>query len=233
MELTLRCNKVFDCADRSDEGNCEPLQIDEKSYIKIYPPTMKDRKSIITLQMDIHSIQSIDEIAMEFRAEVSVLLQWRDPRITYKNLAKENNIVDRLWINQIWLPHLVFSNTELNKRISIDDEGDDSVLVKIIRKGLPKSNDLNYLNEGNKFNGSENDLQLSATHQCNFRCKFDLAEFPFDTQKCSIDIQMPLEYRKLTRDLSIQPKEVVYLGMSSSCLKYLIMHILKFLFIRR
>ena len=80
----------------------------------------------------------------------------------------------------------------------------------------PESNDLNYLNEGNKFNGSENDLQLSVTHQCNFRCKFDLAEFPFDAQKCSIDIQMPFEYRNLARDhLTIEPKEVAYLGMLS------------------
>ena len=177
---------------------------------------MKDKESTITLKMDIHSIQTIDEIAMEFRAEVSVLLQWRDPRITYNDLAKENNVLDRVWTNQIWLPHLAFSNTELNKRISIDDEGDDSVMVKIIRKGLPESNDLNYLNEGNKFNGSENDLQLSVTHQCNFRCKFDLAEFPFDAQKCSIDIQMPFEYRNLARDhLTIEPKEVAYLGMLS------------------
>jgi hypothetical protein len=216
LDLTLRCNKEFDCADGSDEGYCEPVAIDEKSYIKIYPPTMKDKESTITLKMDIHSIQSIDEIAMEFRAEVSVLLQWRDQRITYKNLAKENNVLDRVWTNQIWLPHLAFSNTELNKRISIDDEGDDSVMVKIIKKGLPESNDLNYLNEGNKFNGSENDLQLSVTHQCNFRCKFDLAEFPFDVQKCSIDIQMPFEYRNLARDhLTIEPKEVAYLGMLS------------------
>ena len=207
----MRCNKEFDCDDGSDEGYCEPLAIDEKSYIKIYPPTMKDKESTIALKMDIHSIQSIDEIAMEFRAEVSVLLQWRDQRITYKNLAKENNVLDRVWTNQIWLPHLAFSNTELNKRISIDDEGDDSVMVKIIRKGLPESNALNYLNEGNKFNGSENDIELSVTHQCNFRCKFDLAEFPFDTQKCSIDIQMPWLDRK---HMTLQPREVQYLGIS-------------------
>ena len=171
---------------------------------------MKDKESTITLKMDIHSIQTIDEIAMEFRAEVSVLLQWRDPRITYNDLAKENNVLDRVWTNQIWLPHLAFSNTELNKRISIDDEGDDSVIVEVIRQGFPKSNDLSYLNEGNKNNGSESFLQLFAKHQCNFECKFDLREFPFDAQKCSIDIQMPWLDRK---HMTLQPREVQYLGI--------------------
>ena len=216
MDLTLRCNKEFDCADGSDEGYCEPFAIDEKSYIKTFPPNIKDQKPFITLKMDIQSIKSIDEIAMEFRAEVNVLLQWRDPRITYKNLAEKDNFLNRLWINKIWLPHLAFSNTELNRRISIDDEGDDSVMVKIIRKGLPEFNALNYLNEGNKFNGSENDLQLSVTHQCNFRCKFDLAEFPFDAQKCSIDFQMPWLDRK---HMILQPSEVQYLGISTLSLK--------------
>jgi hypothetical protein len=202
---------VFDCDDGSDEGYCEPFAIVEKSYIKTFPPNIKDQKSIITLKMDIQSIKSIDEIAMEFRAEVTVLLQWRDPRITYKNLAEKDNFLSKLWINQIWLPHLAFSNTELNNRISIDDEGDDSVIVEVIRQGFPKSNDLSYLNEGNKFNGAENDLQLFAKHQCNFECKFDLREFPFDAQKCSIDIQMPWLDRK---HMTLQPREVQYLGIS-------------------
>ena len=210
MDLTLRCNKVFDCADGSDEGYCEPFAIDEKSYIKTFPPNIKDQKPIITLKMDIQSIKSIDEIAMEFRAEVNVVLQWRDPRITYKNLAEKDNFLNRLWINKIWLPHLAFSNTELDRRISIDDEGDDSVLVEVIRQDFPKSNDLSYLNEGNKFNGSESFLQLFAKHQCNFECKFDLREFPFDAQKCSIDFQMPWLDRK---HMTLQPREVQYLGM--------------------
>ena len=216
MDLTLRCNKVFDCADGSDEGYCEPFAIVEKSYIKTFPPNIKDQKPIITLKMDIQSIKSIDEIAMEFRAEVTILLQWRDPRITYKNLAEEDNFLNKLWINQIWLPHLAFSNTELNKGISIDDEGDDSVIVEVKRQGFPKSNDLSYLNEGNKFNGSESYLQLFAKHQCKFECKFDLREFPFDAQKCSIDIQMPwLDGKHMT----LQPREVQYLGISTLSLK--------------
>ena len=75
---------MFDCIDGSDEGNCEPLQIDEKSYRKILPPVRKGKHTNILFNLDIHSITSIDELEMKFTSEVTALLQWKDPRITYK-----------------------------------------------------------------------------------------------------------------------------------------------------
>ena len=59
------------------------------------PPVLSDRKTIINVTMDIQSIDRIHEMIMKFQSKVAVSLQWRDPRITYKNLAKEGNFLDK------------------------------------------------------------------------------------------------------------------------------------------
>ena len=58
--------------------------------------------------MDIQKIDEIDEINMKFHAEVKIVIQWRDPRIIFKNLASEGNFLNKQWQDQIWLPPLVY-----------------------------------------------------------------------------------------------------------------------------
>ena len=95
MNLKSRCNKLFDCSDGSDERYCDPLQIDAKSYRKVLPPVLPKGQTIIDVTMDIQSIDGIDEMIMKFQSKVAVSLQWKDPRITYKNLAKEGNFLNK------------------------------------------------------------------------------------------------------------------------------------------
>ena len=80
LELKKRCDNIFDCSDGSDESNCEKLIIDQKNYRQVYPPILKSEKTKIAVEINIQSIKNIDEIAMSFNAEVSIYLQWRDPR---------------------------------------------------------------------------------------------------------------------------------------------------------
>ena len=46
------------------------------------------------------------------------------------------------------------------------------------------------------YSGAENSLVLFGQYQHYFYCPFDLTNFPFDTQRCSIDIQVPLDLRQ-------------------------------------
>ena len=195
MDLKARCNKSFDCGDDSDEYNCGPLVIDEKSYRKILPPINNGKKTSVSVEMDVRSIKSIHELKMEFNAEVSILLKWKDPRITFKNLAENDNFLNRYWRGQIWLPDLTFANTDGNLPLSSDKDGDDSIVVEVMREGSANLNGPLELNEENTFSGNENSLTLWGKHHNDFYCEFDLSNFPFDTQKCSIDIRVPWEIR--------------------------------------
>ena len=71
---------MFNCLDGSDESNCERLLLDKKNYRQVFPPFHELEKTKIAVEIDIESIKNIDEIAMSFNAEVSIYLQWRDPR---------------------------------------------------------------------------------------------------------------------------------------------------------
>ena len=79
----------------------------------------------------------------------------------------------------------------------------------MIRNGSQKLNDPADLYEGYTFHGNENHLRLFGLHQIDFQCSFELSQYPFDTQKCSIDIQVPLEIKDY---IALQPESLNYSG---------------------
>ena len=205
IDLKDRCNRVFDCSDGSDENNCKPFWVDDESYRKAFPPYSRFEKTDIFISVTVYSIKKIDEIAMNFRAETKVEVQWRDYRISFNNLANNGNFLNKFWSEQIWLPPLYFSNTNDDVHII---EG-SSFIVEVLRQGAPKYNDLD-LDEGMIYHGKENNLLLTSKDECTFRCEFELSRFPFDVQHCSINIKTPYAIRNGT---ALKPMTLNYLGM--------------------
>ena len=135
---------MFDCDDGSDEFHCDPIEIDKKSYRKILPPVPTlGKKSIILVSMEIREIYDIDEILMKFHGEVKIVLQWKDSRLTFKNLANEGNFLEEFWQDQIWLPPITYSNTENDGKISLTDD----IIVEILRQGIGTPNPVTELDE--------------------------------------------------------------------------------------
>ena len=205
IDLDKRCDNVFDCLDSSDEDHCEALWIHEKNYRKTLPPFSRHQKTIIKVNLIITEITKVDEISMIFKAGLKLTLQWKDGRINFKNLANGSNFLNKHWQHQIWLPPLFYTNTEDNVQILKGD----IVQVEVLRQGKPKYNTVSRLNEGRLFNGEENELQLIAKDELEFACLYNLLWFPFDTQKCSIDIRIPLDLRDY---ITLETKTVTYRG---------------------
>ena len=208
LDLEVRCNDKLDCSDESDEDNCEPIYINKRSYRKIFPPTFDLYKTEISIIMDIRSITKIDEMAMTFEAEVHIHLSWRDRRIEFQDLKIDGTFLNKTWQDQIWLPPLYFSNAAGNIPIS----SGDTVGVKVLKQGIPNLKNAMELNEGKIFLGKENDLELNSKHEGLFRCNYKLSNFPFDTQRCSINIKVPNEIKNFT---NINPKQLIYSGTNS------------------
>ena len=85
----------------------------------------------------------------------------------------------------------------------------NSIVVEIKRLGKAEPTKVTELDEGNVFKGDENDLLLYTLHKHNFCCLFELSKFPFDVQKCSIDINVPNEIRNY---VALHPKMLNYSG---------------------
>ena len=200
-----RCNDFFDCKDDSDEVDCETLVIDQSSYRKRMPPISRSKKVHIAISITVNSFTNIDELAMTFKANLKVKFQWRDERIKFKNLAINGNFLSHDKQKKIWIPRAYFSNTEGNIPIA----NDDSMEVMVFRQGLPEKYDQSELNEGNTYNGAENDLVLTSMLEPKFKCLFELTNFPFDTQHCSIDIERFPEFKNYT---VLIPNELTYQG---------------------
>ena len=112
----------------------------------------------------------------------------------------------KVWQDQIWLPPLTFSNTDQNLPVTMKE---DSIVVEIKRLGKAEPTKVTELDEGNVYKGDENDLLLYTLHKHNFCCLFELSKFPFDVQKCSIDINVPNEIRNY---VALHPKMLNYSG---------------------
>ena len=75
----------------------------------------------------------IDERENRIDQQFEIKLEWRDPRITYNNLKKDSsfNALTEDEMKMIWLPVLVYANTDQieTTRLGVDWEWSTSVVV--------------------------------------------------------------------------------------------------------
>ena len=204
--MESRCNFLYDCPDGSDENNCKIVSIEKNRYRKIFPPVGSNgTKADIFVSIEILSIKNIDEMAMTFTSKLGLSFQWRDQRITFNNLSPYGNFLRDLRLDQIWLPPVLFSNTKDFILIT----GKDYIEVEILRQGPSSLNRASDLNEGKTYGGNENDISLTAYHQHDFDCGYELSHFPFDIQKCSIDIKVADSFGQY---ITLKPKQFNFPG---------------------
>ena len=84
----------------------------------------------------------------------------------------------------IWLPRLVFTNTENNDVTDIDEASE----VTITRESDFMRSETYMVDEINIFTGKDNRLTYERIYTKSFRCDYQLQLYPFDTQKCFVDI---------------------------------------------
>ena len=95
-------------------------------------------------------------------------------RLKYHNLKKErsNNLLSRKEIENLWIPFVVFSNTENNEFT----DGNDDTEVTITKEGNFTAADLDVLEEVNIFEGRENSITFQQVYSKTFKCEYELQE---------------------------------------------------------
>ena len=125
VSMDDRCNQVANCMDKSDEENCRVL-IMEENYNKKIAPFSFDSRIIpveVHVSMAVMDIISIKEVDLNYVLKFRLVLEWYDHRLIYHNLKEDlsGNLLTREDIRSLWIPFVVFSNTERNEATTGDD----------------------------------------------------------------------------------------------------------------
>jgi hypothetical protein len=158
------------------------------SYRKHLPPT-KSITDIVNVTVNFHlaKINYIKELDSSFSAAFKLSIVWTDNRLHFNNLkdTRARNIVGKRNREDIWMPSLTFTNTELSQRTIVDDNTE----IVVDQQGKGIINSVGEVIENLIFTGEKNSLVMSRLYALTFDCDFELQMFPFDVQECDINIK--------------------------------------------
>ena len=191
IKSRFRCDKLFDCRDKSDEKRCSLIVIPD-DYEKQSPPSsdmilserhLKDKyisKTDVNVLINVHDIYDINEVASTFIAQFEISSRWTDLRLQYSYL-KENaslNVIDR---SLIWTPTFQFTN--LKKELS---SFHGNTIIR--RKGNTSiANSWNELLMEEFYPGIENVIEMVQLFQMELFCSYTgIRHYPFDKEVCTI-----------------------------------------------
>ncbi|CAM6054348.1 unnamed protein product [Sphagnum tenellum] len=201
INIDLRCDGKVDCTDKTDEIGCELLLMDA-SYIKDLPASPDQQSgatelAAVLVSMDILSILDISEVQNFISLQLQLWLTWRDKRLTMVDLKKDQdlNTLTPEFRNKIWIPEIVFYNTQ-EKLESLNDE---KAFATIRRNASYQMSPKQQLQNAYFFKGEENPITVSRVYNSEFLCEFNMAVYPFDTQRCSVIVIMKGNSGKFAR----------------------------------
>ena len=183
VDIEKRCDGRANCPDGSDEVDCNMILTDD-SYLKDMPPQGKSDKLKVFIAVNVLAILEISEVENFILLQLELKLSWNDNRLTMANLKddKDLNTLTPELRNKIWMPEIVFYNTQKK----LESLNDDKAFAIINRHGNHTKSPNSELQNAYFYRGSENPITISRVYDAEFICDFNMAVYPFDTQKCSV-----------------------------------------------
>ena len=152
-------------------------------------------------------IQEIKEIQQILQLKFRLRMTWFDARLDFFNIKVDENMniisIDEL--NKIWLPVVVFDNTEKGQRTISDDES----FATINRMSKGTKSDSSISEDIDIYKGSENTISISRLYNIEFFCDYDMRWYPFDAQTCFMVMRLGGGAEKL---VSLSPGDLTYQG---------------------
>ena len=223
INMTKRCDNIRNCPyDISDETECTLLVI-PPSYEKTYAPTGVDKngdviKVNVTVSVDVTNILRLSETQDIFETKLNLHLTWIDNRLQFNNLKlKKKNMIVRNQQEKLWIPPVFFENTKDSETIV----NDGRAKAYVMRYGHFKlvGNDVLYNTE--VFNGDENTITVFRIYRHEFICIYQIAWYPFDTQRCRVVLSPEGNSDEF---INLLPGNLTYLGPEDLTI-YFIKHI--------
>ena len=134
-------------------------------------------------------VVEIEEVDHSIHLQFQITLMWMENRVKYQNLKKKTslNTLTAYDIDTIWLPLIVYENTDQKEVTRLGMEWEWATDVRVTREGNFTRSGVEEVDEAEIFEGAENRLTMKQTYTWEFQCKYQLQRYPFDTQVYNID----------------------------------------------
>ena len=129
-------------------------------------------------------VVEIEEVDHSIHLQFLINLQWKENRVKYQNLKEETslNAPTDSDIGQLWLPLVIYENTDQKESTRLGENWEWVTLVSVIKEGNFTRSGLEEVDEAEIFEGAENTLTMAQTYTWEFQCQYMLQHYPFDTQ---------------------------------------------------
>ena len=209
IDILARCDNINDCRDKSDEANCARVKM-EPTYQKFIVPPPHNEASAdteVVVGMNLETIMDINEVDGYFQVQFYLKMKWFDSRLRFKNLKDEIDLNSFLPSEntEIWVPELIFENTEEKPSTSTDDKS----TIKVDKLGKFKLSDIAENQNIQYFAGSENPISTSRFYNQRFICDYQMAWYPFDIQRCRLTMSMKRAFAPFTK---LKVEDIIYEG---------------------
>ena len=140
----------------------------DQTYKKEFAPVKVDDngnivKTVVNVDVDLLTILKVSEVESLFSCQLRLFLTWKDQRLEYNNLKMESNqnALSSEEKDAIWIPRVIFENTELRNGIINDEKS--SITIESVGDFQVAKDDT--LDNTMIFKGSENPVTLARAYK--------------------------------------------------------------------
>ena len=138
----------------------------------------------VHISMTLIKVVAINEEGNSMELQFQITLEWKENIATFRKLKKRTflNALSEDDIKSLWLPLVVYTNTDQQKTTRLGMEWEWTTNVQVKREGRFERSGYDEMEEIELFKGAENSLVMKQTYTHKFQCVFQLEKYPFDTQ---------------------------------------------------
>ena len=209
IPLDYRCDNKQDCLDVSDEKQCKIIALDEEKYLKDKtPPPLQEGKNLdVMLSINIYNILGIQEVQNIIVLKFDMESTWLDSRLEFYNLKLDPVMNNLIFAEKqmIWVPTILFSNTQEDLTSKNDEKSFITIVLK--QNGSLIGSEVNE--DIMVYNGAHNKIKFNRVYKIEFICTYDMRYYPFDIQMCTVDLVVDGSTSKF---IDLLPGKIVYSG---------------------
>lgn len=191
IPIKQRCNKMKECQDKSDELDCNIYKLRDNYHKETPPSSGHDNQGISFLKLgatfEILSVENIDLDRNKIEILYSLKFSWIENRLSYFNAEVwqplHSSAVSELWSPFSALQHksAVFGTVGVERQFQTLQANvqDNPITIN------PRSSFEDFEYPG-RIGTLHQQLRLKALYDCHY----DLFRFPFDQQKCKINLEL-------------------------------------------